>query len=213
MPKKIALIKEIQTVIGALDTKNPVDQKLLKRAVNSLMTNSMSPDAIYKKTQEIILKDKEITEEDKKYLIEKFNYIDTSSNTHSLLCFTETNEKKWFAMTDFTNSLMEEYKCTTPSEKALCEIIACNYFEKLRLTNYYSASLNASEYLSHERNGYLTALWKSINRADRAYIIALNTLRDIKSPNLNIHIKTNTAIIGTNQQFNYNHSPDEIIAS
>lgn len=137
--------------------------------------------------------------------------MDDYDEIHSLLCLTETNEKKWFAMTDFTNSLIEEYKCETPSEKTLCEMIACNYFEKLRLTNYLSSTINAGQYLSHERNGYITTLSKSINRADRGYINALNTLREIKSPSLNIHIKTKTAIIGTNQQFNTNLPPDEII--
>ncbi len=206
-----AIVKEINTFLANLDMEEERDQKMLKNFMKGMVSNGMNTDVIYKKTREIILKGEKITEEDKNYLAEKLGYVDDYDKNHSLLCFTEKSENKRFAMADFTNSLIEEYKCDTPSEKTLCELIACNYFEKLRLTNYLSSELDTRRYLCHESNGYITALSKSIDRADRGYINALHTLREIKSPNLNIHIKTNTAIIGTNQQFNNNLHADEII--
>lgn len=211
MTKKTAVKVKEPNTLERLDTSDLKSQQWVKRLMKMVVSNSQHPNSVYKKTKEILLRRADLQKEDTDYLIETFGYIDDYQETHGLLCLTDTDKKKWFAMTDFTNALIAEYKCTTPSEMTLCEMVACNYFEKLRLTNRLSSTMNAAEYITHERNSYITALGKSIERADRGYITALNTLRDIRSPMPNIHIKTNTAIVGTNQQFNSNAPYNEII--
>ena len=213
MTKKTAMQAKKPNALKKLDTTHAKVQLWVKNLMKSKIMHPLNPATVYEKTHEIMTRSSNMQQEDKDYLNDKFQYLDDYRETHSLLCFTDTDKQKWFSMTEFTNSLIAEYSCVTPSEMTLCEMVACNYFEKLRLTNRLSATLDVSKYISHERNSYITALSKAIERVDRGYMTALSVLREIRSPTPSIHIKTNTAIVGMNQQFNTNASNHEIIES
>jgi hypothetical protein len=81
------------------------------------------------------------------------------------------------------------------------------------MVNAYIRVLDNSRRLNNELNGqnitpnrniYIANLSKQIDRANRQYISALLTLKQLKSPNVEMNIKTNNAFISNNQQINVN---------
>jgi hypothetical protein len=69
----------------------------------------------------------------------------------------------------------------------------------------------AGEYLSDERTRYLAMLWKELDRANRHYLTSLNTLLEMKKPQMSINVKTKNAYFSQNQQINNNNQEDENI--
>lgn len=100
--------------------------------------------------------------------------------------------------------LIKEYECKNYSEKALVDLIVNAYCRNLM----YSKKLlgqKDSEYLSHDRNGFMSVLSKEIDRANRHYIAALETLKQLKQPSLKVSISANNAFLANNQQVNGQH--------
>jgi len=104
---------------------------------------------------------------------------------------------------EFSHQLTKEYDCRTPSEKALAEVIVSAYARILE----YSQSLHTCrevDWLSAEKNGFYSMLSKELDRANRQFITALTTLKQIKTPSLEINVKTKAAFVAQNQQLNVN---------
>lgn len=85
------------------------------------------------------------------------------------------------AIAEFADDLAEEYGCTTASELSLCEIIALSFFGVMKASRQFTQAY-ALEYLSHEKNGYYGLVSKELEKQNRAYLNALQTLRALKSP-------------------------------
>lgn len=193
------------------------DDIKIREYIAQLLGADIRPDKVYKKVKEIILgidfTKTNLSEDDKKFFNEKCYYLNSYNENHYFLAETEIKDSKQSAIIQYANDLIKEYDCKTPSEKALCEIVTNNYFQILRINAKMVSTMNACEYLSDTRNNYINALSKELERANRSYLIALNTLREMKSPQMNINIKTKNAYIWTNQQFNNNQNQDENIKS
>jgi len=69
-----------------------------------------------------------------------------------------------------------------------------------RFNNCYEAG----EYLSKERTNHLSVMSKQLDQANRQFITALTTLKQIKMPSLAISVKTKAAFVAQNQQLNIN---------
>ena len=95
--------------------------------------------------------------------------------------------------------LQQEFNCIKPSEKALVDIIVNAYVRKLTYSNKMERN---QKYLGSEQDGYRNYLSKELDRAHRQFLSALETLKAIQQPAMNVNIKTNTAFVGENQQFN-----------
>jgi hypothetical protein len=52
---------------------------------------------------------------------------------------------------------------------------------------------------------------KELDRANRQFITALTTLKQMKTPSIEINVTAKTAFVGKNQQFNANKSNNENI--
>ncbi len=127
-------------------------------------------------------------------------YAGGQAITNSALGAVVTTEYQDLAMS-FANELMTEYDCRTPSEKALARMAAISYTKALD----YSEELRncrAIEFHSSSKNGYFTMIGKEVERANRQFISALATLRQLKAPSLEINITAKNAFVGQNQQFN-----------
>lgn len=111
---------------------------------------------------------------------------------------------------EFANTLAKEYDCKTPSEKALSQIVVNSYIRLLDDSRRYNDCSDTGEYLSEGRTKHLAMLSKQMDRANRQFLSALTTLKQMKSPPIQISVKTNTAFIAQNQQLNNNPSPNEI---
>ncbi|MFA5124754.1 MAG: hypothetical protein WC473_02935 [Patescibacteria group bacterium] len=97
--------------------------------------------------------------------------------------------------------LIKEYNCSTYSEKALVDMIIGAYARNLTYSKKLLC-LKDSEYISSEGNGMMGIASKEIDRANRHFLTALETLRQLKQPSMNINVKTKNAFISQNQEFN-----------
>lgn len=97
--------------------------------------------------------------------------------------------------------LEKEYKCDSSSEKALADQIVSSYIRKLSFSKLLE-SCKKQEYCSNEKVGYLKFLSKEIDRSYRQFLSALETLKAIKQPALNVNIKAQNTFFAQNQQIN-----------
>lgn len=120
-------------------------------------------------------------------------------STHFALNYTVGNYYKEMVV-KFCNQLLEEYSCKTPSEIALAEIAASSFARYLDYSDLLSE-------ISHKPfnkmiNTSFSVLSKEVDRAYRAYVSAILTLKQLKNPPLKVRIKTTNAFIAQNQQIN-----------
>lgn len=148
----------------------------------------------------------EADEEQKKVMHDEFYKklrklsINFGLETH--LPLKETmNPKYQTLIVNLCNQIIQEYDCQNPSEIMLVEIMVNAY---IRLIEYSGIlNINISEgLLDKEVVQFYGILSKEIDRANRQYINALATLKQIKLPNIDIKIKANTAFIAEKQQIN-----------
>ena len=78
----------------------------------------------------------------------------------------------------------------------------------MQISKKFTGVMIAGEYLSDERTRYLGMLSKEKEKAERMYLASLQSLIDIKRPQSNIHIKTQTAYMAQYQQINTNQEAD-----
>jgi len=121
-------------------------------------------------------------------------------STHKPVAETVREEYRTFLI-EMIRDIERDYDCKTAIEKALAETIASSYVRTLEFSRDLSL-YTQDKNLSHEKNGYCSMLSKEIDRAYRIFLNALMTLKQIKSPTLELNIKAKTAFIGQNQQFN-----------
>lgn len=121
---------------------------------------------------------------------------------HMLLFKTTTESYRTFAI-EFADRLIVEYDCNSPDEKALVQLITSAYIRALQYAEMLSINTSGGgKPITHERNNYYNFLSKEVDRAQRQYITGLQTLKQLKLPNLPVTIKTNNAYIAENQQVN-----------
>ncbi len=198
MPKKKT--KVVSKVFGIKEAK--------KRFKKAYIPDS-DPDYIWKELRKEIMPRlaKEgggtMTEDDKKLLTKA--YLLDNLNNHSLVSMNTDDEKLKPFLTQFSEDLIEEYDCETPSEKALAHVVVDAYARCMHLSRRLNASHNA-DYITDLRNNRLAITAKSLDQANRQFLTALQTLKQLKSPPLNVKVNAKAAFVGQNQQFNANQS-------
>jgi len=111
---------------------------------------------------------------------------------------------------EFSHEIIKDYSCVNSIEKALAEVIANAYVRIIDNSQRLNNQLNASE-ITQISNIYIANLSKQIDRANRQYISAIMTLKQMKSPLVELNIRTNTAFISENQQINVEKNNNENI--
>lgn len=95
--------------------------------------------------------------------------------------------------------LEKEYGVKTASERSLVQTAVVAYFRMHKSNRmYYAAAI--PDWLSHERAHFVSIYSKDNDRAYKQYLNALQTLKQLKTPPMNVNIKTNTAFVAQNQQ-------------
>ncbi|HUW21126.1 MAG TPA: hypothetical protein VMW41_00485 [Candidatus Bathyarchaeia archaeon] len=111
--------------------------------------------------------------------------------------------------TEFALQLYKEYNCQTASEKALAQttVIAfehiLDYSRRLHKLLSGTGSLkvmNEKTYPLFLKRIQIIGL--ELDRANRQFLTALQTLKQIKTPRLEVKVKSKTAFVAQNQQFN-----------
>ncbi|MEO5646177.1 MAG: hypothetical protein ABIO57_03730 [Candidatus Paceibacterota bacterium] len=120
--------------------------------------------------------------------------------THLGLMETFTEKYRMFAR-EMAKTMIVELNCSNEAERALAELAVNAYVRVIdnsrRLNNEYE-----SREITPNRNVYIANLSKQIDRANRQYLSAIMTLRQLKSPTVEMTIKANTAFVSHNQQVN-----------
>lgn len=126
---------------------------------------------------------------------------------NGILMFTIVPEQYRTFAIDMMRQLQKEFNCLLTSEKATTELIVLSFVRVLELQRRINGYIN--DQLSKTDVTFFAILSKELDRANRQYLSALQTLRMLKQPSLNVNIKTNTAIVGQNQviQENQNVKP------
>lgn len=114
-----------------------------------------------------------------------------------LMSTTIAEQYKTFGI-DMLRQLQKEYRCEGVSEKATAELVAVSYIRTLEIQHRINNYLELGT-ITTNGVGFLNIMSKELDRANRHYLTALQTLRTLKEQPLQVTFKTNTAIIGQNQ--------------
>ncbi len=198
--KKKALIKKD-------DSLKALTLQETKDFINKIAYMNDDPKRIMKKLSEDLLPQIRAGKSSKKVITEATEtahkaLIVCGLDTHYPLA--ETVGKRYRPLViEFSHQLTKEYDCRMPSEKALVQIIVNAYARILE----YSQSLHTCrevDWLSNEKNGFYSMLSKELDRANRQFITALTTLKQIETPSFEVNVKTKAAFVAQNQQLNVN---------
>ncbi|TSC83563.1 MAG: Uncharacterized protein G01um101416_1222 [Microgenomates group bacterium Gr01-1014_16] len=99
---------------------------------------------------------------------------------------------------ELMRSLIGEYECRTASEKATAELAAINYIRTLDIQRKITMYLSKGE-VSEIGVKYLAVMSKELDRANRHYLTAVQALRTLKQPPMQLNIRAETAVVGQNQ--------------
>jgi len=142
-------------------------------------------------------KDKRLKEINEKY--STATYIFALDNHYAAV---DTVKKEYKPMViEIANQFIAEYHCTGASEKALAELAASAYARYIQYSSSFQSIANI-EWLSSEKNGLYANYSKEVDRAHRQFMMAISTLKQMKSPAPQINVRTNTAFVAQNQQVN-----------
>jgi len=159
----------------------------------------------------ILFRDEKLTEQETNKL-DKIVYSMGFENGISIIDVVE--ERYRGMMIELKNNIIKEYNCKTYSEIALVDLAINAYSRNLTLSRYL-INTNAMGHTTALLNNYLSVISKEIDRANRHFITALETLRQFKQPELTVNVRTKNAFIAQNQNLinsqNIQDKPNETI--
>jgi hypothetical protein len=159
------------------------------------------------------------------YLFSTDAYKAVSTNEFTngtLMCDAILDQFRTFAI-EMMRQLQQEYNCQTASEKATCELATMEFERTLEIRWQMKESLVYQRALAYshtcgqqssiiETKGICAAcnrsrteiqlyaqLGKELDRANRHYLTAIQTLRMMKQAPMQVTINTRTAVVGQNQ--------------
>lgn len=102
---------------------------------------------------------------------------------------------------EFANNLIKEFKVHNENEKAIVHMIVTSYIRCMVLSEEITKILEDGK-ISENINKFYATTSKDLDRAHRQFTSALTLLKELKSPTIQVNVKTNTAFIAQNQQLN-----------
>lgn len=138
-------------------------------------------------------------EELEKVTMDTLLALETKSHAGLMVSF---NQSYRGMAKELTSQIIKEYDCQTHLEKMQAEMVVNGFIRVIENSKRLNNCMEAGEYISHDRTQYLAMLSKQIDRSHRQYLSALMTLKQMKSPTIEMHIKAKTAFVSQNQQIN-----------
>lgn len=186
-----------------------LNANIIKRRINRLSLadieklNSMPADPAFssdKAVQEmrdlVTKKDRtNITNEQAPNFFKVFSTFEFEKGMLLTECFPTIYQS--FAI-DLNRKFQKEFDCQTPSEKSLAELAVINFCRTLYIQKKINDYIKLGTF-TDIGVGYLNFLSKELDRANRHYLTALQSIKAIKQPNIQVNVKTQTAVIGQNQ--------------
>ncbi|MBP9797894.1 hypothetical protein KBC70_01980 [Candidatus Woesebacteria bacterium] len=99
---------------------------------------------------------------------------------------------------DMLRKIQKEYDCTSISEQATAELASLCYVRTLHIQTEIANALDKGG-INNTGIKFIEVMSKELDRAVRHYLNAIQTLRMLKQPPLNLSIKTNSTFVGQNQ--------------
>lgn len=128
----------------------------------------------------------------------------------------------------FMRGLIKDYDCQTAGERATAELATMEYIRCLELNQRMKESFFHQDALGRQHGcgnssfadykscgacrkldieqRLFETMGKELDRAHRHFHAAIQTLRMAKQPPLQVNVRTDTAVIGQNQQVQTNHT-------
>jgi hypothetical protein len=194
------------------DTKTKELRKFTKDEMEKVLLNDMSVSgdlaANLQKLGETILPEfldgkatgaHQADDELEKISTEALLALEAKSHLGLMISF---NQKYRGMAKELTTQIIAEYDCNTHLEKMQAEIVVNGFVRVLENSKRLNNCFEGGEYISSERTQYLAMLSKQIDRSHRQYLSALMTLKQMKAPTIEMHIKAKTAFVSQNQQIN-----------
>ena len=171
---------------------NGSDNKLI-----SMLKTDYDPDEITEKAAIAVTgsKAKLHSTEAKRNIFNAMTLFEFKNGT--LLTTTVPEEYRAFGL-NMLQQLQKDYNCALISEMATAELVTTTYIRTLLIQKQLDTYLEMSS-LNKADLAYIDILSKEQDRAARQYLSALQTLRMLKVPALQLNLRTDTAIIGQNQ--------------
>jgi hypothetical protein len=107
---------------------------------------------------------------------------------------------------EMSRQMIKDYDCKTVAEKALVEIAVNAYIRTIDNSRRLNNELSDTSITATKTN-YAKLLSIQIDRANRQFINALITLKQLKAPTIEMNVRANTAFIAQNQQINADNPP------
>lgn len=123
--------------------------------------------------------------------------ITNELTTHYGLTYCVRDDYKGFVV-EFCNQIIEEYNCKKPSEIALAEVAACAFVRHLDYAEALRCLLHNLPF-NNLVNNSVAIISKEIDRSQRVFATAITLLKQLKSPRLEVKIKTTNAFVAQNQ--------------
>jgi hypothetical protein len=204
MSKKI--VKKEEVKLTKKYTRNEAKDYVLKSCEIVADPERMLRDFAEKSMSRMYSQEK-VDEKDIEEAKKKISDLSLALSTETGFMLMKSVNKQYHSLAlQMKRNLQEEFDCKTTSEKMLTDLAVNSYIRNLC---YSDRMEQIQENLGKDYNNYRNYFSKEIDCAHRQFISALETLKFIKQPSMKVNIKTNTAFVGENQQFNNNVENNE----
>jgi len=103
---------------------------------------------------------------------------------------------------EMCKQFIQDFDCKTNVEKSMAETAAMAFMRYLDASRRLNNCLDVNNQLSPVKTGYMAMLSKERDRAHRQYLSTVLTLKQLKSPTIEMTIKTKNTFVAQNQQIN-----------
>jgi len=158
---------------------------------------------------------KSVTGKEKDQMFEKFQKKSSDLlrilELESHMCLMETFTPSYQMLSnEMSDQMIKEYNCDTGLERSLVEVIVNSFIRIIDNSRRLNNEFECGE-ITKNRNVFIANLSKQLDRANRQYFSALMTLRLLKSPQIEVNVKSTNTYMSQNQQINIDK--DEIITN
>lgn len=110
---------------------------------------------------------------------------------------------------DMLRKIQDEYKCKTVSERATAEIVTISFIRMLVIQDRINSYLSEGK-TTELGVKFMAVMSKELDRANRHYTIALQSLRMLNQPSINVNVRSNTTIVGQHQVIQENQNVNHV---
>lgn len=157
-----------------------------------------------------LLKEKTPTEDQKKRKLELSNDIGIMYGLENGIWIANLGyEKDYATLARMRQKIIKDYACNTSLELMLADSIVACYWRIIKnemKLNRLSEKEDRSFSFNQSKVNIMKELNKEVDLANRRLGMNIILLKEMKQPALKVIVKTNTAFIGENQQFNNNQN-------